>query len=181
MQKKSRHIRKKASLSHKYTAFKVRRSRVNPDCPRFAPHGCRLQRKEALWVITFLGAHLSNPVLVVIAQVIEPQAVHTFIYSLYQFVPELGQSGRIYITLKDGILNTLSIRYTDSGYFSEPLLSSTGCCIHIVCNDHQHKAPPTSIGKVDSRQYLPECTGQQAELALPVQGPMASSRVNMDE
>lgn len=122
--------------------IKVRRNRVSPDCLRFAPHGCHLQRKEALWVITLLGAHLSNPALIIIAQVIEPQAVHTFIYSRYQFIPEFNQSSCVYITLEDGILNALSIRYTDSGYFSKSLLSCAGCCIHIVCNNHQHKTPP---------------------------------------
>ena len=119
-------------------------------------YGSRLQNHSPAGVIAFLRPHMDYFTLIMVPEVIEPQAVTFFIDQLLQLPFEESRLGLIYAAFKDGVLDPLAMGCAAFRHFSEPFPAGSGGGIYVVGNEQKHSI--TSIQKGDSHPDHPGYT-----------------------
>lgn len=79
-----------------------------------------------------------NLLPIIVAQQIKPQTVCLWINDLFQLVLYIPEQSRIQYTLKNRILNPLSIVYTNFCNLPQPPLPYRCCGTNVICDQHHH-------------------------------------------
>lgn len=142
---------------------------------RFAPmfsffgHGyaTRLPFSEYQYAFRIVGSIFSivfDPALILVSQVVESKTVFIRIIDIQQLVFQRNILCLIHITLKNRVLHSLTIGYTDLCDFRQSLPSLSSCCIYVVRyqNEHNSFQLRSSPGLISRRtgdilRYRPGC------------------------